>query len=780
MSNEMMNEREEVKVLVDRIIEKRHKRLPVIEQKRQTLYAVQRALERYNDLKNQILNPDGTVRPGQYEYLAAENPEMVTNLNVLTTSECEAKIKAALAECDKVTERFRRDNINISVVGRARIGKSLLLQGISNLSNYVIPAFTETDCTGAVSVIENVVGKFDDAPAGKKQEAHLTFKTESQMIKILQDYLDAMIPEEKGRITLYRMSDIRKQGFLELVESKLVDGRTENGLMDYLQKYVEQYDEWAPLVNSQGVIIEDEQEIQLYVAQNDGNKDETKRKYFYKYLAVNSCHIYCTFDYAQAGKIVLIDTVGLGDNALGITKDMLDVVKQKSDAVIFVHLPFSAEGGYVNDTITKAYQQIEEACRGRELNKWLFWLINEAPGHPKTPNDRARCEECVKTLTKKKWHGAMTKIINISNKEQLREEYLIPMLYTLTENLDDIDALYMKDLIKALDEVRGAYNTFCSQAKKIMSSRIKSAANLAPQMMEDIKVISNVRVATLRSLTNEEKLLRNVPCPELNNRVQDIVQKVKKGTILPTEEQLLKDIQHASSAGVVYSNHCDSLRNTVSQYFTDVDTTMTQLVEEAKNKVTRILVNDCGLGSILPADPEKKPYEWLKEFADMNLDPDQYPILHKAFQTVYRFDFSVRGFLTYEVRACLDMIDPQITSAYIKIDPTDDHYNASMLYHKLRKSLIEVSDELTVSMRDLFSKPHRAFFAMMKEFSDKVNFTEGVEREWNQLYSDNYTRVWHEKVKHMVTADAAFSAWNDMLDELTERSVECASLKDFN
>ena len=184
----------------------------------------------------------------------------------------------------------------------------------------------------------------------------------------------------------------------------------------------------------------------------------------------------------------------------------------------------------------------------------------------------------------------------------------------------------------------------------------------------------------------------------------------------------------------------------------------------------------CRLGTILPLNPDKAPYEWLKDFAEMNLDPEQYPILYKAFQAVYTFDFTVRGFLTYEVRACLDKIDPQITSTYVEIDPNDDHYTAEKLHFKLRKNLKDVADELTVSMSDLFSKPHRAFFAMMKEFSDKVNFTDGVRREWSQLYSDNYTRVWQDKVQNIAKADAAFSEWNDMLQELTGCSTECASL----
>ena len=205
---------------------------------------------------------------------------------------------------------------------------------------------------------------------------------------------------------------------------------------------------------------------------------------------------------------------------------------------------------------------------------------------------------------------------------------------------------------------------------------------------------------------------------------------------------------------------------------------MTTLVEDIKNQITEILVSDnaCRLGSILAVSSDKKPYEWLTDFAEMVLDPQQYPTLHAAFKTVYDFDFSVRGFLTYEVRACLDKIDPQITSTFISVNEDDDNQTATNIWFTLKRNMKSVADELTVSMSDLFSKPHRAFFAIIKEFSDKVNFSDGVKREWAQLYSDNYSVVWASKYKSMVAADIASGEWNEMLGELLKCNNSCVAL----
>ena len=49
-----------------------------------------------------------------------------------------------------------------------------------------------------------------------------------------------------------------------------------------------------------------------------------KQHRYYKYLAVKKAEISCEFNFADAGKIVLQDTIGLGDTSLGIEEAMLD------------------------------------------------------------------------------------------------------------------------------------------------------------------------------------------------------------------------------------------------------------------------------------------------------------------------------------------------------------------------------------------------------------------------------------------------------------------------
>lgn len=757
-----------IKELTSQIIGRRTARLPMIEQKEQELQALQGALDAFDRLKSEIIDPNGMVLDGKYKSIAEKNPEMTLKLHVLSTAECRKRIEQALLECKTVHKRFSRSSINIAVIGKARVGKSEFLKAISNLSNYVIPAFSETDCTGAVSVIEN--------KPGVKLEANLIFKTEAQICSIVQTYLDRILPEEGNRIVIGSMEQIRTLNMME-VNRRKIPGRQENNLVPYLAKFVDHYDEWAPLIQQHSATLYDEREIQKYVAQNNGLPPENpSRKNFFRYLAVDTCHISCTFDYQEVGNITLIDTVGFEDNAIGIEDEMIHVVNDKSDAVVFLLFPLDGAGSGVPTKISDIYGKIETSCRGKQLDNWLFWLINHAPNHPKTPNPRAFCTQALQTLDGNCWAGKVRKIVNVSNQEQVREEFLIPLLNTLTEHLDEIDGLYLQDLQKALRSVRKEYNSFCSAAKKLMDSEISRTASIQPQIYRETTKMSERLRANLRTLARAEKEKRNIPCAVLQNQVRAILKDMSTGRIIPSKDQLVQELSY-EDAPVLYTKYCNRIRNQVAQRFAAVDGSLNELVDEVKNNIAKILYSDegCRLGRILSVSDTGAPYEWLREFEQTVLLEDKYPTLSSAFRNIYQFQFSVKGFLTYEVRACLDLLDPELTDNP-KLLGDNDFQTAENINFWLQRNLIDVVDELTDHLTDLFRNPHRAFFAIIKEFSDSVVCSENAPIEWNVLFAENYSVIWAEEYRAIAVAATAFGEWADMLNLLLERNSTVGTL----
>lgn len=744
--------------IVEQIIRQRGERLPMIEARRSMLDNMEQAIDDFDELKSRLVDSDGNVMDGRYQAIVEKYPEMVIKINALSSAECRRRIARARLACDRAAKRFSRESINIAVIGKARVGKSEFLKSISNLSNYVIPAFSETDCTGAVSVIEN--------KPGVALEARLTFKTEKEIIAVVQTYLDRIIPDVENRMVIKNLYQIRDLN-LDEVNRRKVHGRADNNLVPYLAKFVEHYEEWAPLVKQESLVLCEEQEIQTYVAQNNGKKEGEGQRSFYKYLAVSTCEISCTFDYREAGKITLIDTVGFEDNAIGIEDELIRVVNDKSDAVVFVLFPLDGAGGGVPAKISDIYNKIEQSCRDKNLDKWLFWLINQAPNHPKTPNPREFCEQTLKTLSINSWAGEIRRIIDIHNQTQVREEFLIPLLNTLVTNLDGTDALYLTDLQAALNDLKKEFSIFCGMAKKVLESEIHNAISTQPQMTRSIdKMVKNI-TAKLTLLCREERGKRDVPCDVLKDSIADIINDMRNGEFVPDVDEIRTELLSDQPASV-YMGHCNRIRNQITQRFADTDSSLNTLVNGLKNAISSILLSEEGgrLERVMRPDSEKEIYRWLGDFADYILqDSNTYPNLYTAFKKLYEFDFSVRGFLTYEVRACLDPIDPDLSNIP-DIVGEDDVSTADNINFYLERKLIDVVDALNRSLNELFQKPNRAFFAVAKEFCDRVIYSENVRFEWNQLLAENYQAIWAEEYRNMAIASESFSQWEDVLNGL--------------
>ncbi len=755
--------------IVERITLQRKEWVPQIREKQALLDEMVQALDRFDGLKAEMPDGQGNVVDGRFKSIVEKYPDIAIRINMLSSSECRRRILLAKQAAEAAMKRFSRDTINIAVIGKARVGKSEFLKSISNLSDYVIPAFSETDCTGAVSVIENKPGML--------LEAKLTFKTEREMVSIVQTYLDRIIPDMEKRIVIRNMYQIRDLDMDE-VNSRKIHGRADNNLVPYLAKFVEHYEEWAPLVKQGSLTLHEEEEIQTYVAQNNGKKAGEGQKAFYRYLAVSSCEISCTFDYQEAGRITLVDTVGFEDNAIGIEDELIRVVNDKSDAVVFILFPLDGTGGGVPAKISDIYRKIEQNCKDKNLDKWLFWLINHAPDHPKTPNPREFCEEALKTLDVNAWSGEVRRIVDVHDQNQVREEFLIPLLNTLMENLDDIDVLYLNDLKKALDDVKKEYGLFCAGAKKVFESEVRNAIHTQPQMARNIdQMIRNIS-ARLTLLCRMEARKRDIPCEVLKEQVAGLLENMRECRGIPDVDQVREELLSDQPAAV-YIAHCNRIRNQITQSFAGTDSSMKTLVAELKNSIADILLGQEGacLERVLRPDPDRERYEWLGDFTENILqDKKTYPNLYMAFRQLYQFEFSVRGFLTYEVRACLDPIDPDLTNVP-DIVGEDEIKTADNICFYLERKMIDVVDSLNSALNELFKKPSRAFFAVTKEFCDRVIYSENVRFEWNQLLAENYPIIWAEEYRQMAAVSGAFGEWDEVLNGLLKYNERSGSLK---
>jgi chromosome segregation ATPase len=127
---------------INRILEKRKplvRKLTEIETSLQNLSSALNDLEKH---RNQLLSLD-------------IDGETIGRLQELNLSTIQSDISDEVNALSKLRNRFSRNTLNIGVVGRARQGKSRLLQSLSGLSTNEIPTGDRSHCTGVRSTIHH-------------------------------------------------------------------------------------------------------------------------------------------------------------------------------------------------------------------------------------------------------------------------------------------------------------------------------------------------------------------------------------------------------------------------------------------------------------------------------------------------------------------------------------------------------------------------------------------------------------------------------------------------
>lgn len=131
---------------IDRIVEKRQPLASRIEAVEDNLQAVSNLLQELEDKRNSISK-------------LVNDPTSSAKLNeVAHISSLFSKINVELNALEKLKSRFSRRTLNIGVVGRARQGKSRLLQSLTGLSDAEIPDGDDQHCTGVRSNIYHQPG----------------------------------------------------------------------------------------------------------------------------------------------------------------------------------------------------------------------------------------------------------------------------------------------------------------------------------------------------------------------------------------------------------------------------------------------------------------------------------------------------------------------------------------------------------------------------------------------------------------------------------------------
>lgn len=747
-----------LKEQIDIIIEKRKEKCEKLRARKEKLLFIKSTLREKCDAL--VLQTKGITDE-------ALRMQYISLFGGINSKIAQRKLDMATKKMDEGIKRFSRDYISIATVGKERQGKSQFLQSVGDLDNEIIPAYDSTSCTGATSIIWN-----DPNMAKGTVRATINFRQPTEILEFVKSYVSEIDPSylSEEEIDFDGVSYIN----ISYLEMKIEEGNAKKAsAMKHLKSIVENFDDIKDLFGSSPITLTDPNLIKTYVAQNNGLSPENpERENYFSYLAVSRADIYCPF-FADVGRIRLVDTVGIGDTKYGIEDAMLETVDRECDAAIVVTRPISG----VQTTDQALYNSLRDKFVTRDTKKWLFYLANHYVGQ----NDKtvtAFAEE----ICKSNWAVASCRVVDASDQNAVKDNFVVPMLNILVENMNDIDSAYLKEIDDLEAAARAEVRQFIDELPSVKELDIGTMQG-KEAYLKGFKCFTKMS-AELSNIvyywSGEKEKYNGI----LWNHVQSILNSLD--SIVPSAEQIqqISDNNGALLGDDVWKTVLHHVRNEITDRFIVIDDVLEKVTMDFKNSMVDVIYEElCSLSPNRENDDDGDEVvdkvEWLKNMTENVLGNNPiYSQIRKAFDFLCKFEFNTRAQIIQEVRRQLYIINPICTEYAKPLINFQKPTCGKMVHFYLTSRMSVIEDELRYHLAKLYRTPNMAFYAAAEEFYDRLTFASDISEDqgsltgmseiWGTFFQEYSSELWKEQSDKYKEVNSLINGYNLMIAILLE------------
>ncbi|NET73483.1 MAG: hypothetical protein F6K62_21855 [Sphaerospermopsis sp. SIO1G2] len=366
-----------------------------------------------------------------------DNQEVVEKLKELDIRNLRIIVSKNLQLVKKLRLRLDRGTLNIGVVGRARQGKSRLLQSVTGLGTDEIPDGDREHCTGVRSTIYH---RPDDSTNNYDFDALVWFHSP-------QSFMEEVIKPYYEDLQLGHLPEIASFGQNEIPElpQSLASFSEYQTKYEHLKKYRKHFQQYYRLLgttNDKPLKIRKDK-IREYVAQDD--KDGNRN--YVNYLAVKEVKIFSSFPQEDIGKIAVIDLPGLGDTGIGDENRLIKTVGEDVDLIIFVKRP--QKGDYWAEVDVKLYDITKTALIELPIKEWSYMILNHTP---QIVDNYVNCQDLQRSIAEKHIDVIQSSIVDCADTGNVNG-FLDNVLNYLVHSIEELDKKYARNLQISLQEV---------------------------------------------------------------------------------------------------------------------------------------------------------------------------------------------------------------------------------------------------------------------------------------------------------------------------------------
>ncbi len=646
-------------------------------------------------------------------------PDLAALLMEIRFQEMRQQLEDTLPALGKLHARFSRPTLNIGVVGRARQGKSRLLQSLSGLTDAEIPSGDREHCTGTRSVLYH-----------HEQEATFAdvyFYTE-------RSFLDNVLRHYYSRLGLGPCPHtLDSFAAADLSEQNRPTARL-GAMFDHLRRYRDKLPDYRQLLHTSSPARVPREKIREFVAQDtpDG------RRVYSNYLAVEQVHIFCRFPHGDVGRVAFIDMPGLGDTGVGDEERLIETLGREVDFVLFVRKP-SSDGDYWadfdHDLYDTAYNALAEML---PLERWSFMVLNHVRGSSSPPrkDNAPNCEDLARSMAANgRIRVTRCGTADCSDPAEVKGKVLDLILDYLVEHVAGLDAAFADSCQDGLRRVQEEIARQLQAARGLLHSRSFGPTNDQALFTRKFNAFWKELTSGLESLLRDLRRHRHHKDPGLVQAIKRAVQECRKAIPLPDVDTIRGRADEVGDLLAGYSSYLNQFRADVACHFLCLDDTLSQWVEGVKNRVAEALKRTA-LGKLSPAEGEGFLQVIRKLFT---ADCEQ---LERGFGNLCDFKLSYRLLIQHRIRKHLDLLDADEPDG--KAPPLTPPPSAEQVRFHLDNQFGEVLYLIEPELEKFVEEPSEAAFAVVEEFVDRVLRAGGAQDEWRLLANELRSQLWKE------------------------------------
>ncbi|MDY7007838.1 MAG: hypothetical protein SWX82_28855 [Cyanobacteriota bacterium] len=689
------------------IIEQRQPLVNKIEGVKKNLELLSSALNKLENYRDELVDK-------------LDDPKVIGQLKEINTSPIQRNISSELDTLYKLKTRFSRDTLNIGVVGRARQGKSRLLQSLTGLTTAEIPDGSGQHCTGVRSTIHH-------NPAFETSGEVWFYNERSFLDEVIMPYYDQL----KLGVKPITVEEFASKPLPELPGNQ--NGAEVGAKYEHLRGYHVHVDKYRDLLRESSPRRITKEEIREYVAQDNLDGE----RIYYNYLAVQEVKIVCNFPNSEVGQIALVDLPGLGDTGIGDEERLLKTLGQDIDLVLFVRMPKSS-GDFLGDVDVKLYDIARSALVDLPLEKWSFMVLNATDSNSDLGDNSNLCKQLAGELKNKHINVSESVIADCADPDEANEKILDRVLSYLAANITSLDREYASSCQERLQQIQTTVDAEVEKAKNALGLARQPAETAQFEVLfENIwKQLTSGLEGLLRGLSKEVDEYDR----DFQESVDMALQECRDDTGIPSsleEIEVKRDEEKAYE--IAYNMYLNEIRAHLSQKFLSLDEGLKRSLDKVKSQVTEVLVEKGRLGNLA----ESRGAEFIEAIATLlpeELIEGQPSKLKYGFKILAEFELSYRGFVQHRIRKCLDGMTPD--KKRLKLSSSS---SAQEIMNSLKTLQGEAIYECENALEDLLSEPSQAGFAIVEEFLDRVLRAEGVKIEWRIFLNQERSAIWPEE-----------------------------------